>query len=188
MPTGAMATAPVSVVPFDQARLTDTVRGIATTVASRYVVSKGTLVAVSPTANQLSYAGVFVGRDARGNDVVAPYNAEGVMGFASVDRIAAYGGVMAFPSASGEAGEVKEVSLVGISEPRVSEVVIKLADGSSLRAELVGAGERGFRFFAYVADSKSRFPVAYAAYGADGEPIKSENLADALAPPAEVVG
>lgn len=187
-PSGALATAPAGVVPFDEARLSAKLQEIAVKVASREGVATATLVAVAPTASGAEYAGVFVGSDASGADVVAPYNADGMMGFASLDRVTAYGGVMVFPSAAGQAGEVRRVSLVGLAEPRVAAVTVELADGSSLRAELVRAGRRGFRFFAYATDSSSRFPISYRASAADGTEIKTEDVSQALAPPVGGVG
>ena len=186
-PSGALATAPAAVVPFDHARLSAKLPEIAIKVASREGVAVATLVAVAPAASGED-AGVFVGSDASGTDVVAPYNADGMMGFAHLDHVAAYGGVMVFPSAAGEAGEVRRVSLVGIAEPRVVSVTIELVDGSSLRAELVRAGQRGFRFFAYATDSSSRFPVSYRAFAADGAEIKTEDVSQALVPPPGGVG
>lgn len=187
-PSGASATAPAEVVPFDQAWLSPKLQAIAVKVASREGVATATLVAVAPTVSGAAYAGVFVGSDASGADVVAPYNADGMMAFASVDRVTAYGGVMVFPSAAGEAGEVRRVSLVGVVEPRVAAVTIEVADGRSLRAELVRAGRRGFRFFAYATDSSSRFPISYRASAADGTEIKSEDVSQALVPPLGSVG
>ena len=187
-PSGALATAPASVVPFDDARLSAKLKEIALKVASREGVSTATLVAVEPTPSGAEYAGVFVGSDANRADVVAPYNADGMMGFVSLDRVTAHGGVMVFPSAAGEAGKVSRVSLVGLAEPRVAAVSIELADGSSLRAELVRAGRLGFRFFAYATDSSSHFPISYRASAADGTEIKSEDVSRALAPPVGGVG
>lgn len=187
-PSGASATAPADVVPFDQTRLSPKLHEIAVKVASREGVATATLVAVAPRVSGAAYAGVFVGSDASGADVVAPYNTDGMMAFASVDRVTAYGGVMVFPSAAGEAGEVRRVSLVGLAEPRVAAVSIELADGSRLRAELVRAGRRGFRFFAYATDSSSRFPISYRASAADGTEIKSEDFSRALVPPVGGVG
>jgi hypothetical protein len=187
-PSGASATAAADVVPFGQARLSAKLERIAVEVAGRGGVATATLVAVAPVASGSAYAGVFVGSDADGGDVVAPYNADGMMGFADVGRVTAYGGVMVFPSAAGEAGEVTSASLVGIVEPRVAVVTIRVADGTSVRAELVRAGRRAFRYFAYAADTGSRFPVSYRAFAADGSEIKSEDVSRALVPPAGGVG
>ncbi len=183
-PSG-LATATTTVVPFDDARLPMKLEAIAAKVAMREEIATDLLVTVSPSGG-LQDAGVFVGRDAQGDDVVSPFNADGMMGFTSVDRISNYGGVMVFPSAAGDAGQVKQVSLVGIAEPRVGKVTIELADGSSLRAALVTAGQRGFKFFAYATDSSSRFPIAYKAHGTDGIVIKNEDISPALAPPRDL--
>lgn len=185
-PSG-LATASATVVPFDDAQLPANLKAIAAKVVIREEMATDLLVAVFPSG-ALQDAGVFVGRDANGDDVVSPYNADGMMGFASIDRISAYGGVMVFPSAAGDAGQVRRVSLVGVAEPRVGKVTIELADGSSLRAELVTAGQRGFKFFAYATDSSPRFPVAYRAYGTDGLEIKNEDVSQALEPPAGDLG
>jgi hypothetical protein len=187
-PSGASATAPADVVPFKQARLSPKLQEIVVRVAGREGVATATLVTVAPAVSGAMYAGVFVGSDASGADVVAPYNADGMMAFSSLDRATAYGGVMVFPSAAGEAGEVRRVSLVGLAEPRVAALTIKVADGSSLRAELVRAGQRGFRFFAYATDASSRFPISYRALAADGTEIKTEDVSQALMPPAGSVG
>ena len=97
-PSGAMATAPATVVQFKDAPLSAKLREIAGKVASRHGVAMEGLIAVAPTAGGPHFAGVFVGRNAAGDDVVAPYNADDMMGFVGVDRISGYGGVVVFAS------------------------------------------------------------------------------------------
>lgn len=180
-PSGA-ATAPADVVAFADVTLSPKLEEIATKVAEVGDVQTDAILAVTPQGAD-AHVGVFVARDRSGVDVVAPYNDDGMMGFASIDRVAAHGGIMVFPSAFGDAGVVERVSVVGIVSARVAEVELTLADSAAVKLELVAAGRGGFRFFAYTASDGTRFPTEYVARDGTGRVVKGEDLTRALAPP-----
>jgi hypothetical protein len=186
-PSRAMATAPATVVDFDKAPLSPTLVGIATKVAARHGVATDAIVAVAPTAEGPHVAGVLVAESGSG-DIVAPYNADGMTGFVPIERVADYGGVVVFASASGERGIARNASMVGIVEARVAAVELTLRDGASVEAELVSAGRRGYKFFAYVADEPQRFAVSYRAVAADGRAVKAEDVSAAVTPSRGAVG
>jgi hypothetical protein len=180
-PSGA-ATAPAEVVTLADVSLSPKLEEIVTKVAGIGDVPTDAILAVTPQGAD-TRAGVFVARDRGGAEVVAPYNDDGMMGFASIDRVAAHGGVMVFPSAFGDVGVVERVSVVGIVSARVAEVELALLDGAVLKLELVAAGRAGFRFFAYTASDEARFPSEYVARDGTGRVVKREDLSRALEPP-----
>jgi len=175
-PSGAGATAHATVTPYLHAALTAEVDAISGKVLGNEGLDPQAVVAVAPRNMDPRHAGVFVATDSAGEDVAAVYTSDGMTGFRPLARVRALDGILAYPSASGAAGSVRRVALVGLATPDVAQVLIQLADGESLEAELVEAGKRGFRVFAYAETEASRFPVSYSAFDGAGRPIKSEDV------------
>lgn len=182
-PSGARATARASVTPFAQAALAPDVAAISDKVMRREGIDPATVAAVAPMGGDPEVAGVLVASAASGDDAAAVYTTDGMTGFQPLGRVIDVGGVMAFPSAAGDENAVRRVALVGLAAPSVARVLIGLANGESLDAELAAAGRRGFRFFAYAQDDASQFPVGYTAYDHAGKVVKEEDIRSAIAVP-----
>lgn len=187
-PSGARATARASVTPFAQAALAPDVAAISDRVMWREGIDPATVVAVAPLGGDPEAAGILVASATSGDDAAAVYTSDGMTGFHPLDRVLDVGGVMAFPSAAGNENSVRRVALVGLAAPTVARVLIGLANGESLDAELTAAGNRGFRFFAYAQDDAPRFPVGYTAYDRAGKVVKKEDTTSATSVPCTVDG
>ena len=185
-PSRADATARAAATPLEATPLPERVAGIVERVAKRYGVEidQATVVA-APAASDT--AGVVVASGG-GADRIAPYSSEGMMGFASVERVRAHGDAMVFASAAPLHNGQTRSSIVGVTAPHVDAVTITLASGAELEVELVAAGRSGFRFFAYATESTAAAPASYIATSADGEVVAREDLASAFATPSATGG
>lgn len=178
--TGALAR--VTISPLGETNLPEAVAAIIPRVLAREGIDPGSVTTVSPTPGGPT-AGVLVAVSTAGRDRAAVYGATGMTSFEDLGRVNELGGIMAFPSAVGLDSTVRETSMVGFVAAHVKRLVITLASGVTLEAELVEVGLTGYKAFAFSTDDASRFPVSYTGFDASGRVVKTENVQAALSAP-----
>jgi hypothetical protein len=182
-PKAASATAESRIQPLALSAVPPVFKSGIDASARRVGASPGDLVEVRPQGDASARAGLVVGHNASG-DVVSLFTSYSFTSFSSPSvllrgrSIAAYASIQPGPD-----GDTGHVQLGGVASPVVVRVVLDLADGSTLDAQLVHAGRGPCTFFTYATDSKRTFPVAVHAYDRRGAEIDSYDLRADIAGP-----
>jgi hypothetical protein len=185
LPRSASATGRSDVRPFAGEGLSPLMRRGIQDLAGRAGIARDRLREVVAVGSGTSHAGVLVGRDGAGQQLVAFVSPYSVSDFASGEKmVAAYGQLVPRisiqPAPDGQTGHVETMAVVG---PRVAKVTIDLANSSTIDMELVHVGNVPYSVFAYASDYPATFPQVIRAYARDGAEIVTRDVTADIAPP-----
>lgn len=184
LPRSAAATGRSEIRPFTGEGLSPVMRHGIEDLAGRASIAADRLREVVATSGT-SHAGVLVGTDGAGQQLVAFVAPYSVSDFASGERmVAAYGQLVPRisiqPAADGQTGHVETMAVVG---PRVAKVTVDLANGATIDMELVRVGGVPYSVFAYASDDPSTFPQVIHAYARDATEIVTQDVRRDILPP-----
>jgi hypothetical protein len=132
-------------------------------------------------------SGLLVSRGAGGSELVAFFSPRSFTSFTDARELAALKGRLfvataAQPDVAG--GPTAHVQLQGLVDPSVSRVEIALAEGGTIRGELVRVGGGKHSFFTYETDDPAKFPTIVRAFSSSGAEVGSSDVTSATRPPA----
>jgi hypothetical protein len=185
LPRSASATGRSEVRPFASVPLSPVMRRGVEDLAERAGIASDRLQEVSSVGEQGSRAGVLVGRDGTGTQLVAFLTPHGVSDFARGEEMIAAQGQLVLtigiePAPDQSTGHVHTMAVAG---PRIAKVTVDLADRPTIDIELVRVGHVPYSVFAYASDDPNTFPQVIHAYARDGTEIVTRDVAADIAPP-----
>jgi hypothetical protein len=185
LPRSASATGRSEVRPIASVPLSPLMRRGIEALAERAGIAADRLQEVSGGGAEARHAGVLVGRDVRGRNLVAFLTPHSVTDFAPGEEMIAAKGQLVLtisiePAPDQSTGHVQTMAVVG---PRVAKVAIDLANQSTVDAQLVRAGGASHSFFTYSSDDPATFPQVIHAYAPDGSEVVRRDVVEDIAPP-----
>jgi hypothetical protein len=151
--------------------------GAIPTAVAQFAAASGVthLGRLGPTSS--SRLGLFSGRNAAGEQVVAVGLSSGFGPFVPLKNALRDSDLVAYSGDSGSTmSSVDSREVVGLVSPSVSRVEVVLQDGSTRGVQLVGQG------FAYSAATPEPFPVRVVAYNSAGATVGSKDFLEPSPP------
>lgn len=190
-PRGAAATAPSSVRAVADAGLPPVVERAVAVAATHAGVQPADVKQVTARAagheraGIYDEAGLYVGRNGRGEELLAFFSPAGFSSFVDARKVVRInGGIFASAASQPDAtGATGHVQLMGVAEPAAERVEIERADGTTVSAELARVSRGGFSYFTYVSDDPSTFPHLVRAIGSSGKAIAEQDVSEDIKPP-----
>jgi hypothetical protein len=185
LPRSASARGRAELRPFGNVALSPAMKRGIEDLAERAGIAADRLHEVVAVGPGTSHAGVLVGTDAVGRQLLAFVSPYSVGDFASGEQmVSAYGDLVPRisiqPAPDGHTGHVETTALVG---PRIAKVTLDLANGTTTDVQLVRVGVAPYSVFAYASDDPKTFPQVIHAFGRDGREIVTRDVSRDIAPP-----
>ena len=193
LPRGAGATAPSSVRGLVDAGLPPVLDRAVGSAAERAGLERAEVRQVTARAagheraGIYDSAGLYVGRNGRGSELVSFFSPASFSSFAEARNLVRInGGIFASAASQPDAtGATGHVQLMGVADPAVERVEIERADRTAVSIELARLPRGRFSYFTYVSDDPGTFPHLVRAFGSSGGIVAQQDVSEDIKPPSD---
>lgn len=184
MTGSAAARAETQVRPLNETGLTARKQQGVERIAEKSGVPASEVREVAAKGNGYARSGLYVGKDARGNEEVSFFSPRVFTGFVDVRKITSDREIFVSSGIEpGVDGQTGHVQIGGVAAPTVKKIEITLVDGSRLATQLVSLVSGGYSYFTYVSDDPGTFPQVVKAFDANGGRLAAWDVSRDIQPP-----
>ncbi len=184
MTGSAGARAETQVRPLNETGLTARKQQGVERIAEKSGVPASEVREVAAKGDGYARSGLYVGKDARGDEQVSFFSPRVFTGFVDVRKITSDRKIFVSSGIEpGVGGQTGHVQIGGVAAPTVKKVEITLVDGSRLATQLVSLVNGGYSYFTYVSDDPGTFPQVVQAFDANGGRLAAWDVSRDIQPP-----